>query len=246
MAGPIVRVADDTAGVAQLAADVVEATIRQKPNAVFAMPTGRTPVPLYRELARRYQDGRLDFSKTRVFNLDEWVGVASDDDGSFAQFMNEHFYSRVNVPPYQRAIPNALAMDLDAECRHYEELIQAAGGLDLAILGLGGNGHIGFNEPGTSFQSHTHVVELMPETLAANRFMFANREPPNRGLSMGIATILEARRVLMLVTGGEKASILACALNGPIDESVPASALQRHPAVEVVVDRAAAGKLVVG
>ena len=218
---PTLHLADDANGVATIAADIVASTIERRPDAVLALPTGRTPIPLYHELAVRYRAGRIDFARARAFNLDEWVGVPPRADGSFTRFMDEHLFSQVNLPRENWSILNGLAADLEAECRRYEVALQAAGGLDLAILGLGRNGHIGFNEPGTPFDSRTHVVDVMADTRRANAYMFSDREPPARGLSMGIATILGARVILLLVIGREKAAILARALNGPVDESVP-------------------------
>jgi glucosamine-6-phosphate deaminase len=240
MSLPRVSVAADAVGVAKLAADVVELTLTARPAAVLALPTGRTPIPLYEELVARYRARRIDFSRALVFNLDEWVGVAPDDAGSFTRFMDEHFFSKVTVPVPNRFIQNGNAPDLEAECRRYEELIREAGGLDLVVLGLGHNGHIGFNEPGTPFDSRTHIVQVTPETRRANAYAFSGREPPSLGLSMGIGTILNAREVLLLVTGADKAGILARALGGPIDESMPATALRGHPALHVIADRSAA------
>jgi glucosamine-6-phosphate deaminase len=236
---PALRVADDAEQVASIAADVVENLLRSRPSTVFALPTGRTPLPLYDELAERYRTGRIDFSAARVFNLDEWVGVPAEAEGSYARFMADHLFSRVNLRPENCYIPNGMADDLEAECRRYEERILAAGGIDLAILGIGRNGHIGFNEPGTPLNLRTHVAEVAEDTRRVNAYGFPDRNPPPRAFTMGVATILEARAILLLATGAEKADVLARAFRGPVDPAVPASALQQHPRVQIVGDRAA-------
>ena len=235
-----VEVVEDEKAAANRAADVLEATIRARPNAVLLLPTGRTPLPLYAELVQRYRQGRVDFAGVRVFNLDEWAGVPSGAPGSYAEFMAEHLFSRVNVRPENCTIPNGMAADLDAECERYEGLIRAAGGIDLAVLGIGGNGHIGFNEPGTPFESRTHVARVTPETRDANRWGFADGRVPELAMTVGIATILDSREILLMATGEGKRQILAQALDGPIDPAVPASVLRLHPRVRIIADAAAA------
>ena len=233
-------VVDDAVAVATLAADVVELVLRSRPTAVLALPTGQTPIPLYVELGSRFASGRLSFGRARGFNLDEWVGVPADVEGSYAKFMLDHFYGKVDLPPGQRFIPNGMASDLVAECLRYDELILEVGGFDLTILGLGGNGHIGFNEPGTPFETRTHAVAVARETREANAYSFPSGVTPLQAITVGIKTIIESRDILLLVTGEGKARALAAALTGPIDESLPASVLQRHHQVRVVADRAAA------
>lgn len=243
MTGTEVRVGADPVDTARLAADVVEGVIRETPDAVLALPTGRTPLPLYADLARRYAAGRVDFGRVRAFNLDEWVGVPPNAPGSYARFMDENFYARVNLPPEHRHIPNGMAPDLDAECARYEAEIRDAGGLDLAVLGIGRNGHIGFNEPGTPPDSRTHVAHVAEDTRRVNAYGFPDGRPPERALTVGIATIMDAREILLIVTGAEKADILARAFSGPVSADVPASILQRHPKVVIVGDRAATSTL---
>lgn len=248
MSGPAVRVAASPSEVATLAADVVQEQIRAKPNAVLALPTGRTPLPLYDELAARYRAGRIDFSRTRVFNLDEWVGVPPEALGSYARFMEDYFYSRVNVRPENRHIQNGMADDLEAECRRYEALIREAGGLDLAVLGIGRNGHIGFNEPSDlevaeALRLPTRLVELHPVTRtdAASREFGSEENVIPRALTMGVATILAARSILILATGAHKAEAVAAALDGPMTAAIPASLLQSAaPRVTWILDEAAA------
>ncbi len=240
MPRPTIQVLPDPLAVARAAADVVARVIQRRPTAALALPTGRTPVPLYAELVERFRAGRIDFGRVRGFNLDEWVGVAPTDAGSYAAFMERYFYSGVNVPPANRFIPNGIALDLEEECQRYEAAIRAAGGIDLAILGIGNNGHIGFNEPGTPFSIRTHVAVVAEETRRANAYSFADGRVPERAITVGIATILDATEILLLATGPEKAEALARALDGPIDPAIPASALQRHPRVNVIADAAAA------
>jgi glucosamine-6-phosphate deaminase len=244
VAPPTVHIRPDAEQVATVAADIVGARVAARPRAVVALPTGRTPIPLYKLLAARCKAGLVDVTAMRAFNLDEWVGVASEDEKSFAAFMNRHFYSLADVPPANRLSPCGAAADLNAECRRYEEAIGAAGGFDLAVLGIGQNGHIGFNEPGTPFSSRTHVVELSVETREANAYAFPGGNVPWRAITVGIATILEAREIVLLATGSEKAEALARALDGPINPALPASALRLHSVVQIVADIAAAARLV--
>ncbi len=241
---PVLEVVRDAAAVAHAAADEIQELITGRPAAVLALPTGRTPLPLYAELRRRYQAGHIDFGQVQTFNLDEWVGLGPDHAGSYARFMREQLFSHVNLRPENCHLPNGLAPDLAAECAAYEELIQRAGGFGLAVLGIGRNGHIGFNEPGTPFDSRTHVALVTEETREANRWSFPpGVDPPDRAITVGIATLLEAERILLLVTGAEKAAALERALRGPVDPLVPASALQLHPRVRVIADAAAAHHL---
>lgn len=243
MTKPSVTVAADAAHAAAIAADLLEDLIRAQPEAVLALPTGRTPLPLYDELAARYRAGRIDFSRVRTFNLDEWVGIPPGSPGSYAAFMAEHLFSRVNLRPENCHIPDGMAADLDAECSRYDRLIREAGGIDLAVLGIGQNGHIGFNEPGTAFETRTHVARVTPETRQSNLWSFPNGDVPTTAITVGIATILEARQVVLLVTGAEKAAILSRALTGGIDPGVPASALRLHPNARVIADVEAAARL---
>lgn len=225
--------------VTRRAADLVQGLLAERPQAVLALPTGRTPLALYRELSAR----DLDFSQARTFNLDEYVGLGPEHPDSFASYMEQNFFRHVNLPPAQRRVPNGLASDLAAEARAYEEAIRAAGGLDLAILGLGEDGHIAFNEPSSSLGSRTRVMALHSSTRQANLDSFRGGPVPTHGLTMGVGTILEARRVLLLATGPKKATILPRVIEGPIASLVPATALQLHPQATALVDEAAARRL---
>lgn len=243
MASPSLTIVADAATGARVVADRIEDLIRSRPDAVLALPTGRTPLPLYDELTDRCRSGRIDFGRVRTFNLDEWIGLRPGSPSSYAAFMAEHLFSRVNFRPENCHLPDGTAPDLDAECARYERQIREAGGIDLAILGIGHNGHIGFNEPGTPFTARTHVAQVTPETRASNRWTFASDDVPSRAITVGIATILDARAIVLMATGADKAEVLARALNGEIDPSVPASALRLHARVQVVADAAAASLL---
>lgn len=234
-------VAADYAGLSREAARWVARRILEKPDLVLALPTGETPLGLYRELVRLHQEGLLDFAGVTAFNLDEYLGLPPGHPASFRAYMERNFWGHVNLRPEARHIPNSLPEDAEAECRRYEARIQEAGGLDLAVLGLGKNGHIAFNEPGTPWESRTHVAELSEETRREEASRFGGlAHVPKRAITMGIRTLMNAREILLLVSGEEKAPVLARALEGPVTPAVPASVLQLHPNLRVMVDRAAA------
>ncbi len=222
------------------AARFVAKRLLNNPELVLALPTGETPLGLYRELVRLHKQGLLDFSQATAFNLDELLGFPPEDPASFRSYMERNFWNLVNLRPEARHIPHSLPEDPEAECRGYEALIAEKGGLDLAILGLGKNGHIAFNEPETPFESLTHVAELSEETRMAEASWFGSPEKvPKKAITMGIRTIMNAREILLLVSGEEKAGILERALFGPVTPKVPASVLQLHPNLTVIADRAA-------
>lgn len=212
---------------------------------VLGLPTGRTPVPLYAELARLYAAGDVDFSQASTFNLDEFVGLSADDPRSYRAFMERQLFGRVNLHPRRIHFLNGLAPDTAVECTRYERQIARAGGLDLLILGLGVNGHIGFNEPGATLVAHTHKTVLTRGTRRANAGLFGGRlrDVPGHAVSMGMATILRARRIVLLATGRNKATAVRRLVEERITTRVPASFLQLHPSVEVWVDQNAAAKL---
>ena len=226
------------------AAYVVAGQVLSKPRSVLGLATGETPLGLYRELVRFFQEGDLDFSDVVTFNLDEYLGLPRHDPHSYAWYMEEHLFRFVNVAPERRHIPDGTASDPGAECLRYERTLEAAGGVDLQILGLGRDGHIGFNEPDVKFEKGTHVVELAESTIQANaRFFPSPDQVPTRALSMGIKTIMSAKRILLLASGKEKADAIAAAVRGPVTPDLPASVLQLHPDATFVVDAAAASKL---
>jgi glucosamine-6-phosphate deaminase len=226
---------------AALARQVVMA-LRARPDSVLGLASGRTPVDGYAELQRLHAEGAVDFSQASTFNLDEFAGISGDHPGSFQQFMRRHLFDGVNLPHRNIHFLNGIAPDLDAECERYEEAIRGAGGIDLQILGIGSNGHIGFNEPGEELNVRTHRITLAESTRRDNAALFGGdaSRVPQEALSMGIGTILLARRIVLVATGEKKASCVHAALNGRISTRVPASLLQVHRDVEFLLDRDAA------
>jgi glucosamine-6-phosphate deaminase len=234
----------DEQAAASLVARIIAADLRRKPQLVLGLATGRTMDLVYGHLARLHRDEALDFSQCHSFNLDEYVGLSSDDPNSYHYYMKEHFVRHLNIRPNHVHLPNGLADDLEAECRNYEALIQKTGGIDLQLLGIGRTGHIAFNEPLSSLQSRTRIKALSPATLEQNGKFFggADKVPP-RALTMGVGTILESRRSVLLALGKDKAEVVAKAIEGPITSMITATALQTHPRCAVVLDEAAASRL---
>jgi glucosamine-6-phosphate deaminase len=226
--------------MSERAAAIVADLIRRRPGAVLGLPTGSTPEGFYAALVREHPS----FAEVRTFNLDEYVGLPLEHPQSYHSFMRAHLYDHVDLDPAHIHIPNGMAADPDAECRRYEEALRRAGGLDLVVLGLGPNGHIGFNEPGSPWTARTRRVQLAEATRLANgRFFGGADRVPGEALTMGIGTILEARQILLLAAGEQKAAIVQRMLEGDPAESVPATALRGHENVAVLLDRAAAGTL---
>ena len=229
---------------AELLARLVAHDLRAQPHLVLGLATGRTMESVYDRLGRMHRDERLDFSLARTFNLDEYVGLPASDPHSYRHYMNEHLFNRVNVDLRNTHLPDGMARDLDAECQAYEALMVKCGGIDLQLLGIGQTGHIGFNEPLSALRSRTRVKALSPVTIAQNAPLFAApAKMPRRAITMGVGTILEARRVILLATGASKADIIAKAVEGPITSMISATALQMHPRCTVIVDEAAAASL---
>jgi len=228
--------------VGQEAARMVAAALRANPKIVLGLATGSTPLGMYEELTALYRSGNLDFSKATSFNLDEYLGLGNDHPQSFHYFMHSHFFSMVNFLPERINIPDgSIRANYSEYCEGYERAIKSAGGIDLQILGIGRNGHIGFNEPNSSLASRTRLKELTQETIEDNRRFFPQgAEIPECALTMGIGTILDARRILILATGKSKAAAVAKAIEGPISAAVSASALQLHPDVTFIIDEEAA------
>jgi glucosamine-6-phosphate deaminase len=237
----IERFDDDASLSAALATRVLERIVA-RPAMVLGLPTGRTPLGLYRELRER---SGLDWSRVRTFNLDEFAGLDGSDPHSYRAYMQVELFDHVSIDPANIGFLNGLAPDLKAECRRYEEAIEAAGGIDLQILGIGANGHIGFNEPAGGLCATTHVAELEEETRKANAQWFGGdwQRVPERALSMGMAAILGAGEVVLIATGAEKAEAVQGMLEGLITTTLPASILQVHPRVTVMLDRAAGQRL---
>lgn len=223
----------------KLAADLFEELIVRKPDCVIGLATGSTPLPLYRELIAR----KLDFSRVRTANLDEYKGLAPDHPQSYRRFMQENLFDRLNVLPENTIVPDGLAADPEAMCLAYERKIAEWGGIDLQLLGIGHDGHIGFNEPCDHFPTITHEVELTAMTREANKRFFASLdEVPTAAYTMGVGTVMRARKIVMVITGADKAEILHRAFFGAVTPEVPASVLQFHPDVTLICDRAAAGE----
>jgi len=225
------------------AAQHVAGTIRKRPAAVLALPTGDTPKGLYDRLVALYQQSRWDFSRVTTFNLDELLGIDDQDPDSYATYLYERLLRRVNVRPENIHLISSSPEDEHAECERYESLIEETGGIDLAILGIGENGHIGFNEPGTPWESITHVTTITKATLKKMDKDFAKKMScPVRAITMGIRTIMNSKAILLLASGPEKADILAKALLDSPTPAIPASVLQRHPHVAIIADRDAAAE----
>lgn len=228
----------------RLAAKIIAKVVREKPAAVLGLATGRTPLQLYRELIRLHREEGLSFRDVTTFNLDEYVGLPPTHDQSYRWFMQEHFFRHIDIRPDRTHVPDGTAADLQAECRSYEARIAAAGGIDLQLLGLGRNGHIGFNEPTSSLRSRTWIKILSEGTLRDNSAVFGAFESmPRHAITMGIGTILDARRVLLLAFGPAKARAALCMVEGPLAALCPASALQLHPRATIVLDESAAAGL---
>ncbi len=227
----------------RLAARYVARLVQQKPHAVLGLATGGTPVMLYQELITLHQEG-LDFSQVTTFNLDEYIGLAPDHPCSYRRFMNENLFDHLNIPAECTHLPDGLANDVEAHCQEYEDAIAAAGGLDVQILGVGTDGHIGFNEPTSSLASRTRIKTLTEQTRTDNARFFEHPEQvPIHCVTMGIGTIMDSRRIIMLAFGKQKAEIVKAFVEGPVTAMVPASVLQMHPHVTVFLDDAAASLL---
>jgi len=223
-----------SASLSQHAAGILLNAIRDNPSVVLALPTGRSPLGMYDRVVNECEREYRCFRDVTTFNLDEYVGVPRGHPGSYRTYMQRHLFEHVDLDPRNAHIPDGMAGDLDAECRRYEEEIRAAGGLALTFLGLGRNGHIGFNEPGSPFDARTRVVELTPSTRAANAEFFPDGNVPTHAITMGIATILESRAIVLLASGAGKQEAIERLRSGSVDESFPASALRLHPNVTVL------------
>lgn len=227
------------------AARIMAAEVVRKPECVLGLATGSTPVGAYRQLSQWNQEGQLSFREVRTVNLDEYKGLEPTHDQSYRYFMQVNFFDHLDILRENTHVPNGMAADADAECARYDELIRSLGYADLQLLGIGHNGHIGFNEPGSAFVAPTHVVDLTERTIEANSRFFASADDvPRQAMTMGIGCIMAARRILMVVSGEDKAQAIYDAFCGPIDPKCPASILQLHPDVVLVGDKAALHKLV--
>lgn len=239
-----VIICDDAGSAGLLAARLVAEVVRDKPGAVLGLATGSTPLGLYQALIEMHRREALDFSRVTTFNLDEYVGLPVEHPASYHSFIRINFLDHVNVPPERIHIPDGLADDIPAACRRYEAEIAAAGGIDVQILGIGADGHIGFNEPSSSLASRTRIKTLTEETRGDNaRFFDGAVGVPSHVITIGIGTIMDARMCLLLAFGEGKAEAVVKAMEGPVTSMVPASALQFHPNAKAIVDGAAANRL---
>ena len=215
-----------------------------KPDCILGLATGSSPIGTYKELIKRCEEGDLDFSQVQSVNLDEYKGLSRDNDQSYYYFMNHNLFDHINIDKANTHVPNGMESDAEKECANYEELIKSLGGIDLQLLGLGHNGHIGFNEPAEEFDKVTHCVDLQESTIEANKRFFASADDvPRQAYTMGIGTIMSAKKIVVVVSGEDKADIVKRAFSGPITPSVPASILQMHPDVTVICDAAAYSKV---
>lgn len=237
-------IVEDYADLSKEAARLIAREVSSHPSAVLGLATGGTPVGMYRELIKLHKEEGVDFSQVTSFNLDEYVGLPSHHPQSYRTYMMNHLFTHINLPVDRTNVPSGNAADLEAECARYEQAIAEAGGIDLQVLGIGNNGHIGFNEPGSKPDTTTRVVQLAESTIEANaRYFDSIGEVPTQAVSMGIQTILGAKRILLLASGEAKADAVQHMLEGEMTPDVPASLLQQHPDVTVIVDREAASKL---
>lgn len=236
--------AKDYKDMSRKAANIISAQVIMKPNCVLGLATGSTPIGTYAQLVEWYNKGDLDFSEVTTVNLDEYKGLPRTNDQSYYYFMHQHLFDRVNIDSERTNVPNGMEPDAEKECGRYEELIRSLGGVDLQLLGLGHNGHIGFNEPGEAFEKETHCVDLTESTIEANKRFFASADDvPKQAYTMGIKTIMQAKKILIVVNGENKADIVERAFFGPVTPEVPASILQLHNDVTLVGDEAALAKI---
>jgi glucosamine-6-phosphate deaminase len=217
------------------AANIISAQIILKPDCVLGLATGSTPIGTYKQLIEWYEKGDVDFSHTSTINLDEYCGLSPDNTQSYRYFMNEHLFNHININIHNTHVPDGMAVNETKECHRYDDLVNSLGGIDLQLLGIGHNGHIGFNEPNPSFEKTTHIVMLDDTTIKANaRFFPTLQEVPKKAITMGIKTIMQSKKILLIANGADKEEIVRKALNGPVTPEVPASILQFHPNVTVV------------
>ncbi len=232
------------ASAALLAARIIARELRENPSLVLGLATGRTMESVYSILVSMHEKEDLDFSLCRTFNLDEYVGIPPEDRNSYRSYMNRHLFDKVNIDLRNTHLPDGGAKDLDAECARYEEAIKYAGGIDLQLLGIGADGHIGFNEPLSALLSRTRVKALSPATISQNGPLFGSPDKmPRRAITMGVGTILDSKRCILLATGSAKAAVIAKAVEGPVTSMISATALQLHRRCTIVLDEAAAGRL---
>ncbi|MDY4561223.1 MAG: glucosamine-6-phosphate deaminase [Peptostreptococcus porci] len=239
----IIYKAEDYKDMSRKAANILSAQVIMKPNCVLGLATGSSPLGTYKQLIEWYNKGDIDFSHVTTINLDEYKGLSPENEQSYRFFMNTNFFDHINIDKKRTFVPDGLEMDSEIATKNYNEIIKNSGGVDLQLLGLGHNGHIGFNEPGEQFERETHCVNLAQTTIEANRRFFESEDQvPKQAYTMGIKSIMQAKKIVLIVSGEDKAEILDRALNGPITPEFPASILQLHNDVIVVADKAALSK----
>lgn len=237
-------IANDYKEMSKKAAIIIANEIINKPNSVLGLATGRTPLGTYEELVELYRTGVVDFSDVTTFNLDEYFGIPQDNEYSYHYYMMKNLFKHISINLERTYIPNGMTEDIKAECQFYDAKIEEMGGIDLQLLGIGVNGHIGFNEPNIEFESKTHLVELDQETIGANaRYFKSKNEVPKRAISMGIKNIMQSKKILLLATGKDKADAIVKTVEGNITPEVPSSILQLHPNTILIIDKQAASKL---
>ena len=236
-----ILVCKDYEELSRKSAEIIVSQVNQKKDSVLGLATGGTPVGMYKELVKSYREGKVDFGKVITFNLDEYYGVDHENINSYHYYMNTNFFDHVNVERKNINIPNGMSKDIEKECREYDEKIQNMGGIDLQVLGVGLNGHIGFNEPAKELMSGTHITDLTKETINANaRFFEDISQVPTRAITVGMATILRSKKIVVLINGKNKSKIFDKITGKKITTQIPATLLQLHPDVTIVVDEQAA------
>lgn len=234
----------DYEAMSKKAASIIAAQVIAKPDCVLGLATGSTPIGAYKKLVEWYENGDLDFSEVTTVNLDEYKGLPKENDQSYYYFMNDNLFNHVNINKERTFLPDGTEPDSEKACKKYEEIVRSVGGADLQLLGMGHNGHIGFNEPDSHFEKETHCVDLAESTIQANKRFFASEaDVPRQAYTMGIGTIMSAKKILIVISGEEKAETVKKAFFGPVTPEVPASILQLHPDVVVVADEAALSKV---
>jgi glucosamine-6-phosphate deaminase len=239
-----ILVCDNYEAMSKKAAEMILSQITLKPDAVLGLATGSTPIGMYDELIKMYEAGRVDFSQVRTVNLDEYYNLPKSNDQSYDYFMRHHLFEAINIPTDAIEIPNGMADDVAEECQRYERAIEALGGVDIQVLGIGHNAHIGFNEPADHFEAMTHLVNLKASTIEANaRFFASEADVPKQALTMGVGTILKAKKIMLLATGEGKAEAIYNVVYGQVTPEVPGSILQFHDDVVLILDKEAASRL---
>lgn len=235
------RVVNSYEELSKVAASELSKVIKEKPNAILGLATGGSPIGMYKELIKMYEKKELDFSKVTTVNLDEYIGLNPEHSQSYRYFMNDNLFNHININIANTFVPNGLAKDLEVECKEYDKRIIELGGIDIQLLGVGNNGHIAFNEPDEELSSGTHIITLTEDTIKANARFFANEaDVPRRAISMGVGGIMKSKKIVLIASGESKAEAIKGLFSGKITTDNPASMLQMHRDVTVVVDKAAA------